>query len=111
VAHGYFGGDPAADAAPDQIEPGKFERVEHFEIVKDDVFDGVDILGLIGSATARVSRRDHARILRQALVKRHPTFGYAVDVGKAVQIQEGRTIARFVDPNVASIHVDGVPAQ
>ena len=63
VADGELGGDPAADAAADEIEARELQDIEHFEIMKNHVFDGVDILVFIGQSAAGMSRRDDPRAL------------------------------------------------
>jgi hypothetical protein len=64
MTHGKFGGDPTADTTADKVELRKLQRIQNFEIVKDNVFDDVDVLVFIGLAAAGVSRRDDAGVLR-----------------------------------------------
>jgi hypothetical protein len=56
VAHGELGGDPATDAVADEIELVEFKRVDHFEIVKDHVFDHVNVFVLVALGAAGMGR-------------------------------------------------------
>ena len=59
MTHGKFGSDPTADTTADEIELRKLQRIQNFEVVKDNVFDDVDVLVFIGRAAAGVSRPDY----------------------------------------------------
>src|SRR5437773_4229077 len=74
--------------------------------MKNHVFDGVDVLILIGLGAAGVSRRDHASTLGERLMKRHPAFFHGVNVGEAVQIKQRIAAAAFQNLNVAIVNVD-----
>jgi len=111
MTHRELGGDPAADAAADEIELGQLQGIEDFEIVENHVFDGIDVLVFIGLRAAGVSGSDHACVLRELLMKRHPTFFDRVNVGEAVEVEQRRAVATFQDLNFVLVNVDDLSAQ
>ncbi len=90
VADGVFGGEPAADAMADQREAVELQRVEQLVIVKQEILDAVALQEIAGAVAAGVRRRDQPVLLRQPLVERLQVAGDAMDVGKAVQIDQRR---------------------
>ena len=74
MARGDLGGDPAADAVADEVELVELQGVEDFEIVKDHVFDDIDVFVLVALGAAGMGRRDDASAFRQLFVKRQPDF-------------------------------------
>ena len=88
VARGDLGGDPAADAAAYQIKLRQLQGVENFKIVKNHVLDDVDVFIFVRLRAAGVGRRDHAGVLRQFFMKRHPAFFHRMNVGEAMKIKQ-----------------------
>src|SRR6058998_2278283 len=111
MTHGKFGSDPTADTTADEIELRKLQRIQNFEVVKDNVFDDVDVLVFIGRAAAGVSRPDYAGVLRQFLMKRSPVFFYRMNVGETMEIEQRGAVAVFQKPDLASVDIEGAPAQ
>ena len=98
MPHGKLGSDPATYAVPDQIESFQTQRVENFEIVKDDIFHGIDIRVFIGSGAAGVRRSDQAGTLGDSLMEGQPTIRYSMNVGEPVQVED--RLARAVIEHV-----------
>src|ERR1043166_1108858 len=104
-------GGPAADAASDEIKLSKFQSVENFEVVKNHIFDRVDIFVLVALSAAGMRRGNHPRLFCQTFVKWQPTLLHAVHIGKAMQINQRRSAAVFENPNFAPVDLDTPPAQ
>src|ERR1044071_1688315 len=79
--------------------------------MKDNVLDGVDILILVGLRATGMGRRDHARVRGELFMKRQKVFLNRVHVGEPVQVKQRRALAVFQNPDFASVHFNGLPAQ
>src|SRR5918995_4921318 len=110
VARGNFCRNPTAYATADQVELRNVQRIEKLQIVKDDIFNGLDILVLVALGTARMCRRNEPRVCSEAFVERHPGFLDRMNVGEAVQIKQRSAAAVFQEPNFALIEVQDAAA-
>ena len=90
MAHRELGGEPAADAMPDQREAIELQGVEHLAQVKQKVVDPVALQEIARAVAAGMRRRDQPVLLRQPLMERQQFRRHAVDVGEAVQIDQRR---------------------
>ena len=112
MTHRKLGGDPAADAScRSDRTASDFERIEDFEIVKNHVFDGVDVSVLVGARAAGVRRRDHARALRKCFVKRQPACLSPSGHRRSRADRAAAPRRRFRTLNLTTANVDDRAAQ
>src|SRR5688572_22665845 len=80
VARGKFCGNPAADATADEVELRNVQCVQKLQIVKDDIFDGFDVLVLIALRASWMRRRNDPSPCSETVVEGHPAFLNGVDI-------------------------------
>ena len=105
IAHGQFGGDPAADAVADQIETSQAQGVEDLEVMEDDILDAVAFRELVALRAAGMGGRDHPRRRAEPQVERLKFAGHPMHVGKAVEVDQRLALPAFKERHLAPAYL------